>query len=73
MTGNQNFADLVSIGITTKNRWQDLEITLAKIKETPLEALPILILDDASDQACPFDISSFVLQNQKVILSVVIR
>ncbi len=49
-------ADLVSIGITTKNRWQDLEITLNKIKKLGLETLPIIVFDDASDQACPFDI-----------------
>ncbi|MEH1789733.1 MAG: glycosyltransferase family A protein [Nostoc sp.] len=60
----QNLADLVSIGITTKNRWQDLEITLAKIQEVGLEALPIIIFDDASDRACPFDISSLSSQIQ---------
>jgi len=64
MTITQNLADLVSIGITTKNRWQDLEITLVKIKEAGLETLPIIIFDDASDQACPFDISSLSSQAQ---------
>ncbi|QFS50332.1 glycosyltransferase family 2 protein [Nostoc sphaeroides] len=64
MTGTQNLADLVSIGITTKNRWQDLEITLAKIQEVGLETLPIIIFDDASDRACPFDISSLSSQIQ---------
>ncbi|WP_256973389.1 glycosyltransferase family 2 protein [Nostoc sp. T09] len=58
----QNLADLVSIGITTKNRWQDLKITLTKIKEAGLAALPILIFDDASDEVCPFDISDLSLQ-----------
>ena len=57
MNINQDLASLVSIGITTKNRWQDLEITLAKIKEAGLDRLPIIILDDASDQPCPFDVS----------------
>ena len=64
MTITQNLADLVSIGITTKNRWQDLEITLVKIKEAGLETLPIIIFDDASDQACPFDIPSLSSQAQ---------
>ncbi|XHR80501.1 MAG: glycosyltransferase family 2 protein [Gloeotrichia echinulata GP01] len=62
MTVTQNLADLVSIGITTKNRWQDLEITLTKIKEVGLETLPILIFDDGSDESCPFDISTFSQQ-----------
>jgi GT2 family glycosyltransferase len=54
-------SDLVSIGITTKNRWQDLEITLAKILEAGLGMLPILIFDDGSDQPCSFDIFKFSL------------
>jgi GT2 family glycosyltransferase len=52
---------LVSIGITTKNRWQDLKTTLTKIEEFGLAALPILIIDDGSDQPCPFDLSNFSL------------
>ena len=64
MNITQNLADLVSIGITTKNRWQDLEITLTKIKEAGLDRLPIIILDDASDQHCPFDVSCFSSQIQ---------
>ena len=39
MRVNQNLKSLVSIGITTKDRWQDLEITLNKIKEK-LKARP---------------------------------
>ena len=64
MNPTQNLANLVSIGIATKNRWQDLEITLAKIKEFGLEALSIIIFDDASDQDCLFDISSLSLRTQ---------
>lgn len=64
MTVTQNLADLVSIGITTKNRWQDLEITLAKVQEVGLEELSIIIFDDASDQSCTFDISSLSSQIQ---------
>ena len=64
MNVTQNLSDLVSIGITTKNRWQDLEITLVKIKEMGLESLPIIIFDDASDRTCNFDISGLLSQIQ---------
>jgi len=64
MNAKQPLADLVSIGITTKNRWQDLEITLAKIKEIGLESLPMMIFDDASDQDCTFDIAGWSSQIQ---------
>lgn len=58
----QDLADRVSIGITTKNRWQDLQTTFAKIEEAGLEALPILVFDDGSDYPCPFDITAFALK-----------
>jgi len=64
MNVTQNLPDLVSIGITTKNRWKDLEITLTKIKEMGLESLPIIIFDDASDRTCNFDISGLLSQIQ---------
>jgi GT2 family glycosyltransferase len=64
MNINQDLASLVSIGIATKNRWQDLEITLTKIKEAGLDTLPIIIFDDASDQPCPFDVSHLSSQIQ---------
>lgn len=55
-------ANLLSIGITTKNRWQDLQITLQKIIEADLCALPIYIFDDHSDQPCPFDLANLPLK-----------
>lgn len=58
----QDLANLVSVGITTKNRWQDLPTTLAKIEEAGLGALPILIFDDGSDYPCPFDVTAFPLK-----------
>ena len=64
MNTTQNLSDLVSIGISTKNRWQDLEITLAKIKEFGLDSLPIIIFDDNSDQNFPFDTSSLTAQTR---------
>jgi GT2 family glycosyltransferase len=61
-SASQPLGSLVSIGITTKNRWQDLQVTLAKIVEFGLQDLPILIFDDGSDQPCPFDLSNFALK-----------
>ena len=54
---------LVSIGIATKNRWSDLQITLEKLVEAGLESLPIIIFDDASDIPCPFDLKTFPFTN----------
>lgn len=59
---DQDLANLVSVGITTKNRWQDLPTTLAKIADAGLGALPILIFDDGSDYPCPFDVTAFSLK-----------
>ncbi len=56
---SQQLSNLVSIGITTKNRWQDLHNTLTKIIEAGLNNLPIIIFDDGSDLTCPFDLTSF--------------
>jgi GT2 family glycosyltransferase len=58
----RNLSELVSIGIATKNRWQDLAITLEKIRLAGWTELPILIFDDNSDQPCPFSISDFGLK-----------
>ena len=60
---NSNLNTLVSIGIATKNRWSDLEITLNKLIEAGFNSLPIIILDDASDLPCPFDLSAFPFTN----------
>lgn len=62
MNVTENLSNLVTIGITTKNRWQDLKTTLINISKAGLEALPILIFDDASDEPCPFNISDLSLQ-----------
>jgi GT2 family glycosyltransferase len=55
-------SDLVSIGITTRNRWQDLRVTLKRLAETGLGELPIHISDDGSDEPCPIPGSSIPLQ-----------
>jgi len=59
---DRHLTDLVSIGIATKNRWQDLQTTLTKIDEAGLHSLPIFIFDDNSDSPCPFDISTLPLK-----------
>lgn len=61
MNSTNNLADLVSIGIATKNRWEDLQITLAKITEASLNSIPIFIFDDNSDSSCPFDLKALPL------------
>ncbi len=54
-----NLLSLVQIGITTKNRWDDLKVTLEKIQEFGLGNLRVLIFDDCSDVPCPYDVSAF--------------
>jgi GT2 family glycosyltransferase len=49
---------MVEIGIATKNRWEDLKNTLSRITEYGNGRLKVLIFDDASDVACPFDVGS---------------
>ena len=51
----QNLLSLVQIGIATKNRWNDLKLTLEKIRDFGLGGMRILIFDDHSDVPCPFD------------------
>lgn len=53
--------NLVSIGITTKNRWDDLQITLEKLESLNYAKILIVVFDDGSDQACPFKVSDFNL------------
>ena len=48
----------VQIGIATKNRWDDLKLTLEKIRDFGLGSLRIVIFDDHSDVPCPFDVSA---------------
>jgi len=54
-------SNLLTIGITTKNRWSDLEVTLQKLEELQFYRIPIIIFDDNSDTICPFDIKQFKL------------
>ncbi len=52
----ENVLALVQIGITTKNRWDDLKVTLEKIRDFGLGRLRIIIFDDCSDVPCPYDV-----------------
>ena len=49
---------MITVGIATKNRWDDLKNTLLKIADFGHGRLKVLIFDDASDVACPFDVGS---------------
>jgi GT2 family glycosyltransferase len=49
-----------TIGIATKNRWSDLKFTLEKICEFGWSHVPVLIVDDCSDDVCPFDVSEII-------------
>jgi GT2 family glycosyltransferase len=49
---------MVGLGIATKNRWEELKNTLSKITDFGHGRLKVLIFDDASDIACPFDVGS---------------
>ena len=53
---NSELSSLVSIGIATKNRWLDLQVTLSKLNKLGLESVPIVIYDDASNSSCSFDL-----------------
>ncbi len=55
---NSSDISLVTVGIATKNRWEDLKNTLSKITGFEPERLKVLIFDDASDTPCPFDVTS---------------
>jgi hypothetical protein len=49
--------ELINIGITTKNRWKDLENTLGRVAAFGLGETRIVICDDGSDRPCPFEIA----------------
>ncbi len=45
----------IGIGITTRNRWDDLAVTLAHLKEEGLDQLQTIVMDDGSDHPVPAD------------------
>ena len=43
----------IGIGITTKNRWDDLAITLGHLRDEGLDEVETVVVDDGSDQPMP--------------------
>lgn len=52
-------SDLVTIGIVTRNRWQELETAFGMLARAGLSELPIHVFDDGSDQPCPIPLTRF--------------
>ena len=50
---NQSLSDLISISIPTKDRWQDLEITLDRLQKEELDAVETIVVDDGSSTPMP--------------------
>ncbi len=48
--------ELVQVGITTRDRWDELRHTLERLRGFGLGQLPILIIDDGSAELCPFPV-----------------
>jgi GT2 family glycosyltransferase len=48
-------AHRVSIGITTRNRWDDLNLTLTRLHEAGYSALETVVIDDGSNPPRPAD------------------
>jgi GT2 family glycosyltransferase len=46
-------SDQIGIGITTKNRWDDLEVTLTQLQNEGLDRLETLVMDDCSATPMP--------------------
>jgi hypothetical protein len=49
-------SEVVQVGITTKDRWQELHHTLESLRDLGLGQLSILIVDDGSAEECPFPV-----------------
>ena len=43
----------IGIGITTKNRWDDLAVTLSHLRDEGLDSLETIVIDDGSDTPAP--------------------
>lgn len=43
----------IGIGISTKNRWDDLAVTLTHLRDEGLDQLETIVIDDGSDQPAP--------------------
>src|SRR6267154_6329903 len=49
-----------TVGIATKNRWDDLKVTLSKIREYGWQEVRVIIFDDCSDVPCPFEVKDIL-------------
>lgn len=59
MEANQPIlAQTLGIGITTKNRWNDLLVTLEELKRLGLDECEVVVIDDGSDRPCPADLQA---------------
>jgi GT2 family glycosyltransferase len=53
VTGTSNMFEQLGIGITTKDRWDDLEATLTVLEEKGFSALETIVIDDGSLRPAP--------------------
>src|SRR5260370_17285680 len=45
--------DALGIGITTRDRWDDLEVTLSELRNKGYENAETIVVDDGSEQPLP--------------------
>ena len=53
-----NRSSLVGIGISTRDRWRDLELTLQRLQEKGLHHCETIVIDDFSQQSIPVHLSA---------------
>ena len=53
VTGISDMFEQVGIGITTKDRWEDLEATLSVLSSKGFSALETIVIDDGSLRPAP--------------------
>jgi Glycosyl transferase family 2 len=46
----------IGIGISTKNRWKDLEVTLTHLHDEGLDRMETIVIDDGSDTPAPSEL-----------------
>ncbi len=56
---NMEIKKQITIGITTKDRWDDLRETFGKLRDFGFSSLPLVLIDDGSASPCPFDPQDF--------------
>lgn len=58
--------EFLQVGVTTKDRWDDLLVTLSQIEKSELRNVEVLVHDDGSTERCPYDVS-MVCKNAKLV------